>query len=258
VASPADVALFRCSACSHCFCDPSISAQEHYEPEYFSEEHQRWFANPDVAFFEAIARVLPHGAAVLDAGCGRGDFLRHVRTIRPDLKLTGIDLSPNLPVDGIEFVQGDLMTAHFDRGFDGVVSQQVIEHVDDVPSYIAALKRLAKPGAVVIVSTINESSLLYGLAKMGRRVGVALAFDRLYGRHHLQHFTTRSLRTLLERHSFDVTSQRTHNAPLAAIDIPVRHPAADIVLRSGMWLVCKAGSMTGTSYLQTVISRNAS
>jgi 2-polyprenyl-3-methyl-5-hydroxy-6-metoxy-1,4-benzoquinol methylase len=252
-----DVALYRCRACTHCFSDPNIAAQEHYEPEYFDRDHRRWFAHPDTAFFTAVAGLLPRGGAVIDVGCGRGDFLRHVRTIRPDLKLTGIDLAPNRPAEGIQFLQGNLLTAQLGAQFDAIVSQQVIEHIDNLHAYMGSLRRLAKPGATVVVSTINESSLLYGLARMGKQVGVPLAFDRLYGRHHCQHFTTRSLRTLLETQGFHVESQRTHNAPLEAIDIPVGHPVADAILRSGMWLVCRAGSATGTAYLQTVVSTNA-
>ena len=249
-----DVGLFRCRVCTHCFSDPLVARRERYEPEYFERDHRRWFTHPDTKFFDKVARLLPRDAAVIDVGCGRGDFLRHVRALRPDLKLTGIDLTPNKPADGIQFLQGDFMNVSHGMTFDAVVSQQVIEHVEDLQAFTGVLQRLAKPRATVVVSTINESSLLYALARIGKQIGLPLAFDRLYGRHHIQHFTTKSLRTLLEQHGFRVESQRTHNAPLKAIDIPVDHFAADAILRSGMWLVCRAGAATGKAYLQTVTS----
>jgi SAM-dependent methyltransferase len=34
------------------------------------------------------------GASLLDVGCGVGDFLKHVRDVAPDIRYTGVDLSP--------------------------------------------------------------------------------------------------------------------------------------------------------------------
>jgi SAM-dependent methyltransferase len=255
MATHADGDLYRCVACSHCFSDPNLTDLPTYSPDYFEKEHQRWFENPNVGLFAAIASTFPTGASVLDAGCGRGDFLRYVRSIRPDLTLTGIDLSPNNDVLGIRFLRGDFLQISIDRRFDAVVSLQVIEHVPDIRRFVERLRDLTRPGGTVTVSTVNESSLMYGLARTGQRVGVPLAFNRLYSRQHLHHFTRRSLRRLLEQCSFQIESAFAHNAPLAAIDIPVKSRLADTILRSGMWLVCKAGDATGTSYLQTITCR---
>jgi SAM-dependent methyltransferase len=177
-----------------------------------------------------------------------------VRQTRPDLTLTGIDLAPNRDVEGIRFIQGDVHALSVAQTFDVVIAQQVIEHVEDPHAFLDALARLARPAAWVILSTINESSLLYSLARAGRRTGIPLAFNRLYSSHHLQHFTCHSLRTLLQRHSFRVVEEVTHNAPLAAIDIPVSNRAADAVLRAGMWMVCRLGEVANRSYLQTITS----
>jgi SAM-dependent methyltransferase len=257
MATHADGDLYRCSTCTHCFSDPNLTNLPTYSPEYFEIEHQRWFANPNVGLFAAIAAIFPRGASVLDAGCGRGDFLRFVRSIRPDLTLTGIDLAPNHDVPGIRFVQGDFLQTPIDRRFDAVVSLQVIEHVPDIRAFVERLRALTKTTGTITVSTVNESSLLYGLARTGNRVGVSLAFNRLYSRQHLHHFTTRSLRTLLEGCGLRIESDMRHNAPLAAIDIPVSSRFADAILRSGMWLVCKAGDATGRAYLQTITCRNS-
>ncbi len=45
-------------------------------------------------FAEAIARLADREAAthVVDVGCGRGELLRHLHGIRPDLLLTGVDV----------------------------------------------------------------------------------------------------------------------------------------------------------------------
>jgi SAM-dependent methyltransferase len=257
MARHADGDLYRCPTCTHCFSDPNLTTLPTYAPEYFEVEHQRWFANPNVGLFSAIAGTIPRGASVLDAGCGRGDFLRFVRSIRPDLALTGIDLSLNQDVSGIRFLQGDFLETPIDRRFDAVVSLQVIEHVADVRAFVGRLRALTTTNGTVTVSTVNESSLLYGLARIGNRLGMPLAFNRLYSRQHLHHFTTTSLRTLLEQWGLRIEFEMTHNAPLAAIDIPVSSRFADAILRSGMWLVCKAGDATGRAYLQTIACRNS-
>jgi len=249
--------LYRCRACSHCFSNPdSIVEAEPYTTEYFDEHHQRWFAHPNTALFATIAKGLPRGASVLDVGCGRGDFLRYLRGTRSDLTLTGIDLSPNAPVPGIQFLQGDFLTTPIEGRFDAVVSLAVIEHVADIQAFVNRLKQLARPGGRVTVMTLNESSLLFGLARTGKRLGVSLAFDRLYSRHHLHHFTRNSLRALMEGYGFEIESDVTHNAPLAAIDIPSTNRALDAILRSGMWVLCQVGNATGRAYLQTVSCRN--
>lgn len=249
--------LYRCRSCTHCFSLPdSIVEAEPYTTEYFDQHHQRWFAHPNTELFASIGRGLPHGASVLDVGCGRGDFLKYLGRTRPDLTLTGIDLSPNDPVPGIHFVQGDFLTTPLAGPFDAVVSLAVIEHVVDVQGFVARLQQLVKPGGRVTVMTLNESSLLFALARTGKRVGVSLAFDRLYSRHHLHHFTRDSLRALMEGHGFEIESDVTHNAPLAAIDIPITNRIADALLRSGMWVLCQVGNATGRAYLQTVNCRN--
>jgi SAM-dependent methyltransferase len=247
--------LYRCPACTHCFSDPASVEPQSYTADYFDEAHRRWFAHPDVALFDAISAGLPGRASVLDVGCGPGNFLRHLRRVRSDLELTGIDLAPNRETPGIRFYQGDFQTFPLDGPYDAVVSLAVIEHVADVRRFVERLHALTRTGGTATVMTLNESSLLYVLARAGKRLGVGLAFDRLYSRHHLHHFTRSSLRRLIESHGFRVEADMTHNAPLAAIDIPVSSRLADVVLRSGMFAVCQAGAAIGRAYLQTVTCR---
>jgi SAM-dependent methyltransferase len=255
MATHPDGELYRCIKCTHCFSDPGIAEIPSYPAEYFEIEHQRWFAHPNTELFSKIAAQFPKDASILDAGCGRGDFLKFFRRCRPGLKLTGIDLSLNPPAEGIQFLHGDFLQTPIDDVFDAVVSLQVIEHVSDVWAFVQGLLTLTKPGGTVTVSTVNESGLLYRLALTGHRVGVPIAFNRLYSRQHLHHFTQRSLHALLERAGLDIEIDITHNAPLAAIDIPVTNPVADAILRAGMWVVCAAGEATGRSYLQTLTCR---
>ena len=57
--------------------------------------------------------------------------------------------------------------------------------------------------------TVNESSLLYWLARGMRHVGFRAAFERLDSRHHVHHFTEASLKLLLESRGMTVVFTST-------------------------------------------------
>jgi hypothetical protein len=128
--------------------------------------------------------------------------------------------------------------------------------VTDVRIFIDRLRQFTKPGGAVVIMTLNDDSLLYRLARAGRAVGVPLAFNRVYSRHHLNHFTRKSLRGVLERSGLRIESDLTHNAPMAAIDIPVKTLPVELGLLAALWWVFIFGDLTGTSFLQTIFCRN--
>jgi 2-polyprenyl-3-methyl-5-hydroxy-6-metoxy-1,4-benzoquinol methylase len=138
--------------------------------------------------------------------------------------------------------------------FDAIVSLAVIEHIADVTGFVKRLRSAVRPGGEVVTMTVNESSLLYRLARASRPIA-PIAFNRLYSAHHLQHFTRRSLAALLQSHGLRLECAWTHNMPLAAIDIPAQGVAGGI-LRAGMGGVCAVGAITGSAYLQTVVARS--
>jgi 2-polyprenyl-3-methyl-5-hydroxy-6-metoxy-1,4-benzoquinol methylase len=100
-------------------------------------------------------------------GCGRGDLLRHVQSKRPDVQLTGIDYSPNED-EIIRFLQGDAIKLDIRDRFDVVASLAVIEPVRDCVAFANRLRELIKPGGNAAIMTLNEASILYGLAGIGR------------------------------------------------------------------------------------------
>src|SRR5712692_4230597 len=166
-----EVELHRCAKCSHAFSRAdSIAQPERYGSSYYEVDHKRWFEHPNLALFARVASFIPLGASVLDVGCGRGDFLRFARNSRPDLRLAGIDIAKNdESSDGVRFLQGDIFQMDADEHFDAIVSLAVIEHVADVTAFVRKLRELMKPRAIAAVMTLNDSSLLYGLARAGRR-----------------------------------------------------------------------------------------
>jgi len=103
-------------------------------------------------------------SAVLDIGCGRGEFLDLLRAA--GIGARGVDLNQAMVetarARGLDAVEGDAL-AHVrslpDGSLDGVFSAQVVEHLD--PAYLMALLEAAfhklRPGGVIALETINPA-----------------------------------------------------------------------------------------------------
>jgi SAM-dependent methyltransferase len=114
-----------------------------------------------------LAEYVPRFAgrsAVLDIGCGRGEFLDLLRAAGVGAR--GVDVNQAMVETarsrGLDAVEGDALS--FVRGLpdaslDGVFSAQVVEHLD--PSYLMALLEALfhklRPGGVIALETINPA-----------------------------------------------------------------------------------------------------
>ena len=106
----------------------------------------------------ALARRLPAGARVLDAGCGTGGLLRRLHAAHPDWQLTGLDFSP-LAVElarartGGEVVQGSVMTLPFPaETFDAITSCDVLCQITDPAVAVREFHRCLRPGGLVLLT----------------------------------------------------------------------------------------------------------
>jgi ubiquinone/menaquinone biosynthesis C-methylase UbiE len=105
------------------------------------------------------------GHYVLDAGSGEGVAAllccrRGARVAAVELEAEACALGRELrgreclDSSRLEFEQLDLYRLPWpDETFDGIVSLEVIEHMADVPQYLAELHRVLKPGGRLVVST---------------------------------------------------------------------------------------------------------
>ena len=116
------------------------------------------------------------GLSLLDIGCGGG--LLSEPMARLGFAVTGADASEkNIGTARAHAVQSGLDIDYRataaevlrDQGlsFDVVLNMEVVEHVADVPGYLAACAALVKPGGLTFVATLNKTLKSLALAKIG-------------------------------------------------------------------------------------------
>ena len=110
-----------------------------------------------------LARIKGGNLSVLDVGCGAGITLRHLATLAPGKigRYVGIDLQAErlhqryCDVHDIQvaFHNVDLDDPWDVGAFDLVWCSEVIEHLMDDAGQIAKMKRAARPGGTVLITT---------------------------------------------------------------------------------------------------------
>ena len=189
---------------------------------------------------------------LLDVGCGKGDLLRFIKSHNSEVELWGIDIGSNYH-SGIKFIRGDFLEEEINMKFDAICSLAAIEHVADVNTFIKKVERLLLPGGLLIIMTVNTSGILYGVAELFKSVGISKPFYRLYDLHHINHFTGRSLKKLIERNDFDIIVQKKHHYPVRAVDIPKVNLITKMIYKLGVRILFSLPGRFGI--LQTVICK---
>jgi malonyl-CoA O-methyltransferase len=104
-----------------------------------------------------------NGKKVIDVGCGKGRFLRIIKSKFPNAKLYGIDISEEMLSfcpDGTETICGSILDIRFpDAYFDCVLCVEALEHAIRVESAIKEMVRILKPGGKILIIDKNIKKL---------------------------------------------------------------------------------------------------
>ena len=256
--SSASANIYRCLSCNHAFTDlDSIRVKEAYDENYYAKTHENWFKNPNLPLFQKLLGLIVanHSKTILDIGCGNGDLLAYLQAANKDLTLTGIDLSANnLQKGGINFIGGDFNHYQFTQTFDAVISLAFIEHIEQVVSFPKRIASLLNPNGIACIMTINETGLLYSIAKLLKSIGISSIFNRLYDPHHLNHFSQDSLEKLFRNtKDLKIIDVIHHNAPIQSIDFPANNVVIKSIYTLGVSMIFQLGVLFKKGYLQTLV-----
>ncbi len=157
------------------------------EVQKFSDLAHRWW-DPESEFrplheinplrLEWIDGLAPlSGKRVLDVGCGGGILAESMAA--KGAEVTGIDLSEkalsvarlHLFESGLEVnyrhISAEQLADEHAGEFDVVTCMEMLEHVPDPASVVAACSRLVKPGGHAFFSTLNRNPKSYLFAVIG-------------------------------------------------------------------------------------------
>ena len=167
-----------------------MSATQNADPaelEKFGQLAHRWW-DPD-SEFKPLHQINPlrlawinghaplSGKKVLDVGCGGGILAESMAAIGADV--CGIDLSDRaLKVAELHLLESRLrvhyeavsaedLAARSPGAFDVVTCMELLEHVPQPSSIVAACAKLLKPGGHAFFSTINRNPKAYLFAVIG-------------------------------------------------------------------------------------------
>lgn len=146
-----------------------FQGQEGHSAEYFGETRDHWW-NRD--YLELVAKrwKLADVRTMLDVGCGVGHWAQLLASFLPDhVRVSGIDREPSW-VDAardraerrglagrFDYRQGEAQKLPFPDGtFDLVTCQTVLIHTPDPAAVIAEMKRVTRPGGLVMVAEPNN------------------------------------------------------------------------------------------------------
>lgn len=153
---------------------------EHDDPERyaalsaFDTGYRELWWNADFLELSAQRWATNDAHSVLDVGCGSGDWGRTViRRMAPHATLTGVDRVGDFldrakeharPSDAFVTAQAQALPFDDDQ-FDIVTCQTVLIHVPDPAAVIAEMKRVTRPGGLVLV--VEPDNLAGNLALLG-------------------------------------------------------------------------------------------
>ncbi|HZV01691.1 MAG TPA: glycosyltransferase [Planctomycetota bacterium] len=153
--------------------------------------------------YEIILGFLEQGPAVLDIGCGTSMVIMALP------EAVGLEVAFKklrfLRQVGRRLTAGVLARLPFKSGqFDQVICSEVIEHIPLAEISFAEMRRVLKPGGVLVIGTPDYGTWVWPF--------IEWCYKRVmpggYSDEHVTHFTEQSLRESLEKAGFEVVKAR--------------------------------------------------
>ena len=203
-----------CLRCKHLYQNPMPKSQDlldRYDEEYKSyevENSENFFTLMryglrDAGFF-SIEKTLQGEKRALDLGCATGVLVRYLQNRgwnSEGLEVCRPAAEYGMEKRGVKIHIGTIEEAALDaESYNLVHFSHVIEHLPDINSFLAEVRRITQKGGYVIITTPNRRSFQAMLMKDRWRSAIA---------DHTHLFNARELAILLKRHGFSPQRWKT-------------------------------------------------
>lgn len=204
--------IVRCKTCGFVFTNPIPQSDQlaaYYDsPDYLSHTASKAsFLSSVYKIFRSInirrkfqlVRTYTQQGNMLDIGCGTGELLAFF--LKKDWTVLGIEPNPSArkfaqQQYGLEVHDESSIPTLADQHFDVVSMWHVLEHVTDLNERMKQVKRLLHPEGHLLIAVPNIES---PDARHYKEYWAGLDVPR-----HLYHFSRKSMKTLLEKHGFQL------------------------------------------------------
>lgn len=125
-----------------------------------------WIAARNGLILWALRRYVPSAHALLEVGCGTGHVLGAIARARPDLTLTGAEVSlaglthTARAAPTATLLCADIRHLPFEDEFDVACAFDVLEHIPDHGHALRTVVRAVKPGGAVLI-TVPQHRFLW-------------------------------------------------------------------------------------------------
>jgi 2-polyprenyl-6-hydroxyphenyl methylase/3-demethylubiquinone-9 3-methyltransferase len=189
-----------------------MNSREYYE-KYWLQEAPPPDSDPTVGCrqrlllkcFERFGPKTETASAILDAGCGSGEFLKFFvsqgfRTVGLDISLSALERARRrTPESPVAMASLDEALCFKSSSFDLVWFTEVLEHLMDTSQALTEIHRILKPEGLLVLTTPYHGFI--------KNLAITIVdFDKHFdvAGPHIRFFTKKSLSASLKRAGFDL------------------------------------------------------
>lgn len=198
----------------------SYYQQIYWDVERDMTERRRLDSRATRRLHDVVLRHLESAEKILDIGCGAGGVYAP-GLLRSARHVAGIDLAPlalrHARAKGIAAAAADLQQRlpFADASFDGILANEVLEHLFAPHEAVREMARLLKPNGVVVLSVPNIAHFPNRLRMLGGKFvggGLPATANEPWRDPHIRFFTPDSLRRMVDANGFEVTHEYGNGA----------------------------------------------
>jgi 2-polyprenyl-3-methyl-5-hydroxy-6-metoxy-1,4-benzoquinol methylase len=187
-----------------------VALAEHYDGDYYREWIGPRRKRRAAMWRKRLDRVEKAGVRgrLLDVGCGDGVFLSQAE--KRGWEIWGTELSPYAARQASSSLGGDIFCGELYKAsfpghfFDVVTLWHVLEHVREPARYLAEIRRVIRPGGLLVIAVPNVEDLFMQFAYRILRGRPLRLFSKEDREVHLYHFSAKTIGMYLERAGFSL------------------------------------------------------